>query len=602
MTEQVIATSQTVSVSEEQALLRRLREGEDAAFGDLFEQHAAAVRRLARGIASDSSEAEDITAETFFRVLQALRRGAGPRDHVRAYLLTVARRVCWEWHGARRDVPVTDDELTFRAGAGADSSARTPEHTLITSAFTSLPERWRTVLWQTEVEGEQPAVVAPHFGLSPNATAALARRARLGLRAAYLQAHLKVSRSSVACRGVVEKMGGYTAGSVTGAEARRIQSHLVGCQSCRSTHDELRDVCSSLRAHAGAIVFLVPAAGLSFGGMTGIGTASSTSAAVTAVSEGGAVAASGAAAGTSGGGVAAAAKGLFLGAKMKVGLAVASTAAVGALGISVVPVMVDDVQTQPMGLHGQGAPELHVAEVPAPAAGPPAVIGTEHTVGGAVAPVTGGEGHEPAGDVPQAPAGLEDVEHDEADTTSGQDRVEQGTPEAGDPAGDGEDAGEDSGGARDDIVPTPTGEPIPTPDIAPPSDTHVPGPDPDMAGNYPAPDTSGRNDIPAPEPTEEPLPDETTPVPSDNEPSLGPSSRNDTPEPSETSAEESASGYSQSSYSESRSYGGTYYYYYEETTTYADSGRTETYTESSSGESTYTATGDGEATHTETSR
>jgi len=328
MTELGTVPPPAASESDEQALLQRLRNGEDAAFGELFELHAAAVRRLAQSLAADRSEAEDITAETFFRVLQALRRGAGPRDYVRAYLLTVARRVSWEWHGARRDVPVSDDELTFRAGAGADTHARTAEHTLITTAFTSLPERWRTVLWQTEVEGEQPAMVAPHFGLSANATAALARRARQGLRAAYLQAHLSVNRGPDSCRAVVEKLGGFTAGSVTGAEAERIKAHLHGCPSCRATQDELRDVCSSLRAHAGVLVLLVPAAA-SLGGsgvLAGLG---------------------------------ATVKGVLVGSKVKIGLALASTAAVGAVGVAAGPVLFGSGPVLDVGLTG-GAPELVV--------------------------------------------------------------------------------------------------------------------------------------------------------------------------------------------------------------------------------------------------
>lgn len=70
MTEEAAAVPQQRLVSEdEQALLQRLRAGEDKAFSELFELHAAAVRRLARGLAADLSEAEDITAETFFRVL-----------------------------------------------------------------------------------------------------------------------------------------------------------------------------------------------------------------------------------------------------------------------------------------------------------------------------------------------------------------------------------------------------------------------------------------------------------------------------------------------------------------------------------------------------
>lgn len=327
MTEEATVPEQRSVSADEQALLRRLRAGEDRAFSELFELHSAAVRRLARGIANDSSEAEDITAETFFRVLQALRRGSGPRDHVRAYLLTVARRVSWEWHGARRDVPVTDDELTHRAGAGADAHARTAEHTLIATAFTSLPERWRTVLWQTEVEGEQPAVVAPHFGLSPNATAALARRARQGLRAAYLQAHLAMNRTSdVSCRAVIEKLGGYTAGSVTGSEATRIRTHLLGCASCCSMHAELRDVCSSLRAHAGVLALLVPS-----------------TAAVAAT----------------GSGALATVKGLLL-SKLKIGVALASTAAAGVVGVTVGPALVDPDQSQVIGLPQSGI-ELQIA-------------------------------------------------------------------------------------------------------------------------------------------------------------------------------------------------------------------------------------------------
>lgn len=383
MTELGTVPPQAASESDEQALLQRLRDGEDAAFGELFELHAAAVRRLAQSLAADRSEAEDITAETFFRVLQALRRGAGPRDYVRAYLLTVARRVSWEWHGARRDVPVSDDELTFRAGAGADTHARTAEHTLITTAFTSLPERWRTVLWQTEVEGEQPAMVAPHFGLSANATAALARRARQGLRAAYLQAHLSVNRGPDSCRAVVEKLGGFTAGSVTGAEAERIKAHLHGCPSCRATQDELRDVCSSLRAHAGVLVLLVPAAA-SLGG-------------------GGGVLA----------GLGATIKGVLVGSKVKIGLALASTAAVGAVGVAAGPVLFGSAPVQDVGLTG-GAPELVVVppsethQEPPPQGQPEPRIGIGVLNGrgtGVAVPARakGGEPHVAANEVPDVP-------------------------------------------------------------------------------------------------------------------------------------------------------------------------------------------------------
>jgi len=244
--------SEVASPVDDQALLRRLRAGEDAAFGELFARHSDAVRRLALSLAADRAEADDLCAEAFFRVLQAIRRGSGPVDNVRGYLLIVTRRVAWEWAERRRDVPVTDDELTYRVGSHVD--ANSIERALITTAFTSLPERWRSVLWKVEVEGERPAVVATNFGLSPNATAALARRARQGLRAAYLQAHLTADRGATGCRSVLEKLGAYTAGSIKGGERRRLRAHLAGCPDCTATHAELRDVCSGLRAHAAHLI------------------------------------------------------------------------------------------------------------------------------------------------------------------------------------------------------------------------------------------------------------------------------------------------------------------------------------------------------------
>ncbi|GGS18497.1 sigma-70 family RNA polymerase sigma factor [Actinokineospora fastidiosa] len=250
----------TTGCPQDSALLARLRAGEDAAFGELFSRHCDAVRRMALGLVSDRAEAEDLVAEAFFRVLQAIRRGSGPVDNVRGYLLIVARRVAWEWNGRRRDVPVSDEELDVRVGADPDNTGQSTERNLITRAFTSLPERWRSVLWKVEVEGERPAVVAGKFGLSPNATAALARRARQGLRAAYLQAHLTTETRPIGCRPVLEKLGAYTAGAIKGAERHRVSTHLSVCPSCTSMYDELRDVCSGLRAHAAHLV--VPVAGI----------------------------------------------------------------------------------------------------------------------------------------------------------------------------------------------------------------------------------------------------------------------------------------------------------------------------------------------------
>jgi RNA polymerase sigma factor (sigma-70 family) len=244
-------------------LLRLVRAGYDDAFAELFARHASAVRGFAMRCCTDVADAEDLAAEAFFRVLQAVRRGSGPDDNVRAYLLTVVRRLAAEWSVRRRDVPVTDEELSRQVDAGYVASASRVDLQLIARAFATLPQRWRAVLWRVEVEGERPAVVARYFGLSANATAALARRARQGLRAAYLQAHLAPSGGATGCRAIVDKLGGFTAGQVTGTEAGRIRAHLATCSSCASLQAELADVCAGLRRYAGSLT--APAAGLALG-------------------------------------------------------------------------------------------------------------------------------------------------------------------------------------------------------------------------------------------------------------------------------------------------------------------------------------------------
>jgi hypothetical protein len=60
------------------------------------------------------------------------------------------------------------------------------DHQRVLAALQSLPKRWQTVLWYTDVLQEKPRNIAPLMGIAPNAVSALVLRARKGLRQAYL--------------------------------------------------------------------------------------------------------------------------------------------------------------------------------------------------------------------------------------------------------------------------------------------------------------------------------------------------------------------------------------------------------------------------------
>ncbi|MEV6654938.1 sigma-70 family RNA polymerase sigma factor [Streptomyces sp. NPDC051219] len=324
-------------------LIGRMRSGDDSAYEELFRRHADSVRRYARSCCRDAHTADDLTAEVFARTLQAVRGGAGPEYAVRAYLLTTVRRVAAAWTKTAKREQLVDDFAVFASqaagiteaaddagsfGAGLDAGAEVramhqAEQTMAMQAFRSLPERWQAVLWHTTVEKESPSQVAPLFGLTPNATAVLASRAREGLKQAYLQAHVSSALTDGGdCARYADRLGAYARGGLRIRAERGLREHLEQCAKCRLAAGEIMDVNAGIPALLPVAVigwfaagYSAKAAGLMVGGAAGAGAAA-------------------AAGGTSTGGAAAggaAAEGLGAPAKAGIAAALAVTVAAGAV-------------------------------------------------------------------------------------------------------------------------------------------------------------------------------------------------------------------------------------------------------------------------------
>jgi RNA polymerase sigma factor (sigma-70 family) len=223
-------------------LLAAVRAGDTAAYGTLYERHRDAIRRLARTMARNPADADDLVAETFTKVLATLRAGRGPLVAFRAYLHTTLRHVCY--HRARRDrrLEFTDDLTRYDEGEPfQDTALAKLERAYAARAFQQLPPRWRAVLWHTEVEGATPAEIAPLLGLTPNAVAVLAHRARNGLRRLYLQQHV-ADAASPDCRWAAGRLGRHVSGSLGSRDATRMRGHLTGCADCRSRLAEFGEI------------------------------------------------------------------------------------------------------------------------------------------------------------------------------------------------------------------------------------------------------------------------------------------------------------------------------------------------------------------------
>ena len=241
-----INLTDTSQVSEDE-LLDRARDGDRSAFGTLYLRHRDAARKVAGMCASSAADAEDAVAEGFARVFAALPRMAGRQIAFRPYLLTCVRNAATDRLRRERRIDLRDQMPETAGSAQADDMALLGlERNLVGEALQALPARWRTVLWLTEVEGLSPAEVSRRIGIKPNAVAALAYRARKGLREAYLQAHLK-AEASEECRSTVGRLGNYVRGDLAEKERLAVQAHLDACAKCRCRRDELTDVNATLR-------------------------------------------------------------------------------------------------------------------------------------------------------------------------------------------------------------------------------------------------------------------------------------------------------------------------------------------------------------------
>ena len=229
-------------------IIEQVKGGDNAAFGALYERHATAARGLARQLLRGEAEVEDAVAEAFTKVLSVLQRGGGPSDAFRPYLLTAVRNAAYDrGRGEKRQV-VTDDMESYDSGEPfVDPALEGLERSLIARAFLSLPERWQSVLWHTEIEGVKPAEAATILGMNANGVAALAYRAREGLRQAYLQMHLAGSGTAEACRPTIGLLGAYVRGGLAKRDTGKVDRHLDDCSDCREVYAELMDVNVGLR-------------------------------------------------------------------------------------------------------------------------------------------------------------------------------------------------------------------------------------------------------------------------------------------------------------------------------------------------------------------
>ena len=227
----------------DEALLDVIGQGSADAYAVLFQRYRRPAQQLASHLSS-AAVANDVVAESFALVVNQLHGGHGRGTSFRGTLFTTLRH-----EAARRAEDSGGIDRIVPFGAGPMESF---DDDIARAAFESLPGRWQSVLWHVEVNGTKPRELAPILEMSASGASALARRAREGLRQAYLHQHSARTtrkRTSAACRDVRHRLARYVRSSATPRDIGVIDPHLDACGTCVGLYLELKEV----NLHVGAV-------------------------------------------------------------------------------------------------------------------------------------------------------------------------------------------------------------------------------------------------------------------------------------------------------------------------------------------------------------
>jgi RNA polymerase sigma-70 factor (ECF subfamily) len=161
---------------DETTLLRKARWGNHAAFAELYRLHASAIHTLAYRLTSNTAAAEDITQETFLKMLQFLN---GIRDDVplRPWLKKVAANAAIDRLRKERRFSASEDESEWIAPGPAQAQEVEMSHLL-----RRLEPSVRVVVWLHEMEGWTHAELGTRFGQSASWSKSIVSRALERLR------------------------------------------------------------------------------------------------------------------------------------------------------------------------------------------------------------------------------------------------------------------------------------------------------------------------------------------------------------------------------------------------------------------------------------
>jgi RNA polymerase sigma-70 factor (ECF subfamily) len=164
----LVSKSHSAAPLDDATIMRRVCDGDPAAFAALYDRHAAAAQALAHRMLRDRTAAEDVTQEAFVGLWRSRTAYVPARGAVRSWLLMITRNRAIDAI-RRRGLP---DELWSEWGYERESPERTDEEALrrseadaLGAALRQLPEGQRCVIDLAYFGGLSQTEIAAQLGL-----------------------------------------------------------------------------------------------------------------------------------------------------------------------------------------------------------------------------------------------------------------------------------------------------------------------------------------------------------------------------------------------------------------------------------------------------
>lgn len=165
-------------------LIQDAKEGDRAAFAEIFDRHRLSVFRYTLSLVGDVTVAEDVTGEVFVRLVEKIDQFTYRGRPLLAWLFAIARNLVQDHYRRQKNAV----EISWEGCLAASSS--NPESTVechltqeqLAAAMAQLTEKQRQVILLRFIEGLDIKSVARTLGIPASAVKSLQYRGLAALR------------------------------------------------------------------------------------------------------------------------------------------------------------------------------------------------------------------------------------------------------------------------------------------------------------------------------------------------------------------------------------------------------------------------------------